>query len=168
MIVNIYDVGHGFCGYIRDQVTGANLLIDCGYNEVTGVHPAERVLAEYGPIGGLAIQNYDEDHVDGLVSHTARTSSRDALLARVVFLYSWRDKLPFVVFEIAALLTSRSSWPNSWRICSVAAAIERRSVTPSWIGMAPDPISVAAAAPRSKLRDPTSTVRPVAASSFAT
>jgi beta-lactamase superfamily II metal-dependent hydrolase len=73
MIVNIYDVGHGFCGYIRDQLTGANLLIDCGYNEVSGVHPAERVLEEYGPIGGLAIQNYDEDHVDGLPRLLGRT-----------------------------------------------------------------------------------------------
>ena len=72
MIVNVYDVGHGFCGYIRDELNGANLLIDCGYNERTGVHPAEGVVAEYGPIGGLVIQNYDEDHVDGLPRLLAR------------------------------------------------------------------------------------------------
>ena len=30
MIVNIYDVNHGFCGYVRDGLTGANILIDCG------------------------------------------------------------------------------------------------------------------------------------------
>lgn len=65
MIVNIYDVAHGFCGYVRDQVNGANLLFDCGYNELTGVHPVDEVLT-YGPIGGLVVQNYDEDHVDGL------------------------------------------------------------------------------------------------------
>ena len=65
MIVNIYDVGHGFCGYVRDGVNGANLLIDCGYNENTCVHPVDEVLG-YGPIGGLVIQNYDEDHIDGL------------------------------------------------------------------------------------------------------
>ena len=72
MIVNVYDVGHGFCGYVRDGITGANLLIDCGYNEHTGVHPAEGVVAEYGRIGGLVIQNYDEDHVDGLPRLLAR------------------------------------------------------------------------------------------------
>ena len=65
MIVNIYDVGHGFCGYVRDGVNGSNLLIDCGYNENTLVHPVDEVLG-FGPIGGLLIQNYDEDHIDGL------------------------------------------------------------------------------------------------------
>jgi hypothetical protein len=65
MIVNIYDVGHGFCAYVRDEVSGANLLFDCGYNEGTGFHPVDEVLA-YGPIGGLVIQNCDEDHLDGL------------------------------------------------------------------------------------------------------
>jgi beta-lactamase superfamily II metal-dependent hydrolase len=66
MIVNIYDVGHGFCGYIRDQLTGANLLFDCGYNERTSVHPVDEILRTYGAIGGLVIQNADEDHLDGL------------------------------------------------------------------------------------------------------
>lgn len=65
MIVNIYDVGHGFCAYVRDEVSGANLLFDCGYNEFTGFHPVDEVLA-YGPIGGLVIQNCDEDHLDDL------------------------------------------------------------------------------------------------------
>ena len=65
MIVNIYDVAHGFCAYIRDGLTGANLLFDCGYNEENGIHPVDEVLA-YGPIGGLVIQNNDEDHLDGL------------------------------------------------------------------------------------------------------
>ena len=66
MILNIYDVGHGFCAYVRDMVTGANLLIDCGYNERTKFHPVDELLDRYGPIGGLIIQNYDEDHMDGL------------------------------------------------------------------------------------------------------
>ena len=63
--------------------------------------------------------------------------------------------MPFLVFEIAALLTSRSRRPNSLRMRSAAAAIEARSVTSSWTAMAPGPISLAAASPRSKLRDPT-------------
>jgi beta-lactamase superfamily II metal-dependent hydrolase len=78
MIVNVYDVGHGFCGYVRDELTGANILIDCGYNERTGVHPAESVVAQYGPIGGLVIQNYDEDHVDGLPRLLARGGPQPA------------------------------------------------------------------------------------------
>jgi hypothetical protein len=78
------------------------------------------------------------------------------MLGRVIFLYSWRDKLPFLVFEIAALLTSRSRRPNSLPMRSAALAIETRSVTSSWSTTAPSPISLAAASPRSKLRDPTS------------
>jgi hypothetical protein len=54
------------------------------------------------------------------------------MLGRVIFLHSWRDKLPFLVFEIAALLTSRSRRPNSLRMRSAALAIETRSVTSSW------------------------------------
>lgn len=65
MIVNVYDVGHGFCAYVRDGITGANLLIDCGFNEETGFHPSDEALS-WGPIGGLVIQNCDEDHLDGL------------------------------------------------------------------------------------------------------
>ena len=66
MIINIYDVAHGFCAYVRDEVNGANLLFDCGYNELTGFHPAAEILTTYGPIGGLVIENFDEDHLDGL------------------------------------------------------------------------------------------------------
>lgn len=73
MILNIYDVGHGFCGYVRDSVTGANLLIDCGYNERTGFHPIDDALT-YGPLGGLVIQNFDEDHMDG-VPHLIEVAS---------------------------------------------------------------------------------------------
>lgn len=72
MIVNVYDVGHGFCGYVRDGITGANLLIDCGFNEETGFHPSDEAL-RWGPIGGLVIQNGDEDHLDGL-PHLIRTA----------------------------------------------------------------------------------------------
>ena len=64
MIVNIYDVNHGFCGYVRDGSTGANILIDCGYDEGRGFHPVDTILSVHGPIGGLVIQNYDEDHLD--------------------------------------------------------------------------------------------------------
>jgi hypothetical protein len=51
-------------------------LIDCGYNERTGLHPVEGVVAEHGPIGGLVIQNYDEDHVDDLPRLFARLGPR--------------------------------------------------------------------------------------------
>ena len=72
MIVNIYDVNHGFCGYVRDGLTGANILIDCGYDGGSGFHPVDEILSVHGPIGGLVIQNYDEDHLDGL-PHLLRT-----------------------------------------------------------------------------------------------
>ena len=66
MIVNIYDVGHGFTAYVRDEITGANSLIDCGFNEETGFHPVDEILDEHGVIGGLIVQNYDEDHINGI------------------------------------------------------------------------------------------------------
>ena len=72
MIVNIYDVNHGFCSYVRDGLTGANILIDCGYDGGRGFHPVDTILSAHGPIGGLVIQNYDEDHLDGL-PHLLRT-----------------------------------------------------------------------------------------------
>ena len=51
MIVNIYDVNHGFCGYVRDGLTGANILIDCGYDGGSGFHPVDAILSVHGPIG---------------------------------------------------------------------------------------------------------------------
>jgi hypothetical protein len=72
-----------------------------------------------------------------------------------------------LVFETAALLTSTSSRPNSSRTRSEAAAIEAGSVTSSWSAWASGPTSWAAASPRSRLREPTRTVKFFAASSFA-
>ena len=48
MIVNIYDVKHGFCGYVRDGLTGANILIDCGYSAHRGYRwlGCQRVLRD--------------------------------------------------------------------------------------------------------------------------
>lgn len=66
MIVNVYDVAHGFCGYVRDEINGANVLFDCGYNEETQFHPVDEILSTYGRIDELVIQNCDEDHMDGL------------------------------------------------------------------------------------------------------
>jgi beta-lactamase superfamily II metal-dependent hydrolase len=74
MVVNVYDVGHGFCGYVRDGITGANLLIDCGFNEETGFHPSDEAL-RWGAIDRLVIQNCDEDHLDGL-PHLIGTAGR--------------------------------------------------------------------------------------------
>lgn len=72
MIVNIYDVAHGFCAYVRDEITGRNALFDCGFNEETDFHPVDEVLDRFGAVGGLTIQNYDEDHIDDLPRLIAR------------------------------------------------------------------------------------------------
>src|SRR5947208_1982532 len=66
MIANIYDVAHGFTAYVRDQQSGFNILLDCGYNEETQFYPTDEIRAAYGPIERLFILNYDEDHLDGL------------------------------------------------------------------------------------------------------
>src|SRR5271156_1177480 len=60
-----------------------------------------------------------------LVSHTARISARGTLLGRVNLAYSCTD-MPgcLLVFEIAALFTSTSRCPSSFRMRSAAAAIE--------------------------------------------
>src|ERR1700748_1199948 len=58
-----------------------------------------------------------------LVSQTARTSSRDALLACDDAAYSGEPRRRSVVFEMPALLTSRSRRPYSSRIRSARAAI---------------------------------------------
>ena len=63
----------------------------------------------------------DGDHAEDVTSQTARISSRDAVLALDSLAYSCMVKPPRRVFEIPALLTSRSRRPNSARMLSAAS-----------------------------------------------
>lgn len=66
MKFQIFDVSHGFCGYLISD-NGNVMLFDCGHNDRTGFRPSE-YLPEKGctAIERLVIQNYDEDHVSDL------------------------------------------------------------------------------------------------------
>ena len=80
MIVNIYDVNHGFCGYVRDGLTGANVLIDCGYDGGRGFHPVDTILSVHG-------------RQSQLVDATNRLNTSDAFIQPNVCrgrLLSWR------------------------------------------------------------------------------
>ena len=65
--------------------------------------------------------------------------------------------------EMAALFRNASRRPSSFRTRSAAAAIEARFVTLSWRAEHP---FLCFSRPRSRLRDPTSTVNPCAAAQF--
>jgi hypothetical protein len=58
------------------------------------------------------------------VSNTARTSSRDATVARPDFAISASDLPGFSACEMAALFTSTSRQPSSFRMRSAAAVME--------------------------------------------
>jgi hypothetical protein len=62
-----------------------------------------------------------------LVSNTARTSSRDATLARPDFTISSSVLPGFPACEMPALFTSTSRRPNSFRMRSAVAAMDAGS-----------------------------------------
>jgi hypothetical protein len=66
MMINIFDVAHGFCGYVVAD-NGNTMLIDCGHNDETGFYPANYLVAVKSPgIHRFFPLNYDEDHLSGL------------------------------------------------------------------------------------------------------
>jgi beta-lactamase superfamily II metal-dependent hydrolase len=97
MIANIYDVAHGFTAFVRDEVNGYNMLLDCGYNEETSFYPTDEIRAAYGQIHRFFVLNYDEDHLDGLprlVQHAGNapfsTLSRNPLTAeQILSMKTW-------------------------------------------------------------------------------
>ena len=66
MKVEIFDVEHGGCALIT-AVSGARMLIDCGYNSSTGWRPSLH-LAKTGvkAVDFFVVANYDDDHVNDL------------------------------------------------------------------------------------------------------
>jgi beta-lactamase superfamily II metal-dependent hydrolase len=67
MRLQIFDVEHGACALLTCD-DGKRLMIDCGHNSDTGWRPGT-YLREQGitSIEMLAVTNYDEDHVSGIV-----------------------------------------------------------------------------------------------------
>ena len=140
--------------FARQRADAARYVDDAGVRRLAQERQHRLVNGEDAEYVGLPHRAH---FIEG---HVARAGRLGVLL----------DGLPgsLFVFEMAAFWTSTSRRPSSLRMRSAAATIEARSVTSSWSAMAPGPISLAAASPRSKLRDPTSTVKPCATSSFAT
>jgi len=66
MRFQIFDVSHGFCGYLIAD-NGNVMLFDCGHNDRTGFRPSEYLPAKgCTAIEHMIIQNYDEDHISDL------------------------------------------------------------------------------------------------------
>src|SRR5882724_4133836 len=66
MYLNIFNVGHGFCAYLRtDAQTG--ILFDCGHDDEVGFRPS-RFFPSRGiqNIEKFVLGNYDHDHVSDL------------------------------------------------------------------------------------------------------
>lgn len=72
MEIRIFDVAHGFCGYLVAD-NGNVMLFDCGHNQETGFRPSTWLPAQgCTGIEHLIIQNFDQDHVSDLPNVLAR------------------------------------------------------------------------------------------------
>lgn len=66
MVVDFYDVAHGFCAAIFTD-NHKLLLVDCGRNPETGFAPSDYLYRHgWRTISGFIIQNFDQDHVSDL------------------------------------------------------------------------------------------------------
>jgi beta-lactamase superfamily II metal-dependent hydrolase len=72
MELEIFNVEHGQCALLTCD-NGERMLIDCGHNSTTGWTPGKH-LQRLGvtTLDLLAVTNYDEDHVSGLVDLESR------------------------------------------------------------------------------------------------
>ncbi|MEW5914686.1 MAG: hypothetical protein AB1814_19180 [Thermodesulfobacteriota bacterium] len=72
MVLQIFDVSHGFCAYLIAD-NGNTMLFDCGHNQQTGFRPSV-YLPEHGCSGieHLIIQNFDQDHISDLPNVLAK------------------------------------------------------------------------------------------------
>ena len=66
MVVDFFDVAHGFCAAVFTD-NRKLLLVDCGKNDETGFAPSSHLHAHgWRTISGLIVQNFDQDHVSDL------------------------------------------------------------------------------------------------------
>lgn len=66
MLINIFDVEHGFCALLRGS-SGETVLVDSGHNSETNFYPAAYLISQgITHVNRLVISNYDEDHISGL------------------------------------------------------------------------------------------------------
>lgn len=74
MILEIIDVEHGACAFIRTS-NGKKVMIDCGHNGPLGWRPGDALVnAGHYELDRLFITNYDEDHVSGYPNLMDRVS----------------------------------------------------------------------------------------------
>jgi beta-lactamase superfamily II metal-dependent hydrolase len=68
MDLEIFDVEHGACALLTCD-NGTRLMIDCGNNASSGWYPGTYLKQQgVSQLEGLAITNYDEDHVSGIAN----------------------------------------------------------------------------------------------------
>jgi len=66
MVFKIFNVSHGFCGYLIADTNNV-MLFDCGYNSITGFKPSQYLRqTRCTGIEYLVISNFDQDHVSDL------------------------------------------------------------------------------------------------------
>lgn len=83
MDLKIFDVEHGACALLTCD-DNTHMMIDCGHNSTTGWYPGSYLRAAgITKLDMLAITNYDEDHVSGLIN----------LDANVYIDWLWRNPL---------------------------------------------------------------------------
>lgn len=66
MLIEIFDVDHGFCALVTAD-DGQHVLFDCGRNSLTGLSPSAILFARgIETLDALVVSHADEDHVSDL------------------------------------------------------------------------------------------------------
>lgn len=70
MDLKIFDVEHGSCSLLTCD-DNTRLMLDCGHNGTTGWRPGQYLRGQgVSHLDMLAVTNYDEDHVSGIIDLT--------------------------------------------------------------------------------------------------
>jgi beta-lactamase superfamily II metal-dependent hydrolase len=79
MLIEIFDVDHGFCALVTGD-DGQHVLLDCGHNGLTGLRPST-ILSARGIrwLDALIISHGDEDHVSDLPAMLRSVSVRSII-----------------------------------------------------------------------------------------
>jgi len=76
MDLKIFDVEHGACALLTCD-DGTRLMIDCGHNVTTNWKPGSYLLNQnIAQLEMLAVTNYDEDHVSGIIDLLEKVNVR--------------------------------------------------------------------------------------------
>jgi beta-lactamase superfamily II metal-dependent hydrolase len=79
MLIEIFDVDHGFCALITAD-NGSRVLLDCGHSALTGLRPSMLLPARgIESLDALIVSHADEDHLSDLPSLMGKVFVRSVI-----------------------------------------------------------------------------------------